>query len=219
MAALVFDLDGTLIDSVPDIAAALNKVFINEGQAPFTQAEVTSFIGHGLPSLVRKAMMARGMELTAHEALSTKVQAEYQADSSSRTRLYPHVRETLERLQSAGHRLGLCTNKPETAALLILQDLNLARYFDKVIGGTEGRLKPDPAPLHETFAALGNGPRLYIGDSEVDAQTAKAAAIPFLLFTEGYRKSGIADLPHLATFNDFNDLIDLIEKSLTLDIA
>ena len=214
MALVVFDLDGTLIDSVPDLAAALNGVFEAEGLAPFDLGEVTSFVGKGLPHLVKCAMERRGLDLADHGALAARVLAAYEADSSSRTRLYPNLRPALEALIARGHRLGLCTNKPEGPTRLILQQLDLARYFTAVQGGVAGQMKPDPQPLYQVIAAMGGGRALFVGDSEVDCEIAQAAGIGFVLFTEGYRKKSLDALPHLARFNDFKDLPEIVERML-----
>ncbi len=116
-------------------------------------------------------------------------------DAVGLTLPYPGVPEALEGLRQAGHVLGLCTNKPVGAARAVLRHLGLDRHFAVVIGG--GSLpvhKPDPAPLHATLAAMGGGDCLYVGDSEVDAETSARARVPFLLFTEGYRKTPANDI-------------------------
>ncbi|MFE3835800.1 phosphoglycolate phosphatase [Pseudogemmobacter sonorensis] len=210
MKPVLFDLDGTLIDSVPDIAAALNRVLAAEAQAPFDLAEVTSFVGKGIADLVARAMAARGLATTEHPRLTAAVLAAYQADGASRTRIYPGVVPALEALRARGHRLGICTNKPEPAARQILDQLGLSPLFDVVLGG--GRLavlKPDPAPLLTAMAEIG-GASIFVGDSEVDAETARRADAPFLLYTEGYRKSPVEALPHLAAFEHFDALPDLV---------
>ena len=123
--------------------------------------------------------------------------------------LYPGVRAALAVLRDEGHSLAICTNKPHAATLKCLADTGLTLLFDRVIGGDSlPTRKPDPAMLH---AALdGSGTALYVGDSETDAETAEAAGIPFLLFTEGYRKSAVEDLSHTASFSSFADLPNLI---------
>jgi phosphoglycolate phosphatase len=116
-------------------------------------------------------------------------------------------------LRDAGHAMALCTNKPVIPARAILARFELESLLPVVIGGDSLPVrKPDPAPLHAAARALGSAPVLYIGDSEVDAEAAEGAAIPLMLFTQGYRKSPIAVLTHLATFDHFDELPGLISR-------
>ena len=117
----------------------------------------------------------------------------------------------LDALRAEGHVLGICTNKPAAAARAVLRHLGLSDRFAAVIGGDSAPTrKPDPAPLHMAHNACGPGPAIFVGDSEIDAATARAAGMDLLLFTEGYRKSPVADLPHRAAFDDFAALPGLI---------
>ncbi|MDH5797545.1 MAG: phosphoglycolate phosphatase, partial [Paracoccaceae bacterium] len=186
MTAVVFDLDGTLIDSAPDIQAAANKMLAAEGKAPLDLPTVTSFIGNGLPKLVERVMRARGISVDEHARLTEMTLGFYNAAPSNLTRLYPGVRQALETLRQANCQIGLCTNKPVEPTWGILKDFDLTRFFDVVVGGDSLAVKkPDPAPLNAAFENLGVGSRYYVGDSEVDAETAARANVPFLLFTEG----------------------------------
>ena len=213
MIAILFDLDGTLIDSVPDIQAAVNHVFEAEGQAGFDLATVTGFVGNGLPMLVRRAMAARSLDAAAHDRLTQAVLARYTTAGSGLTRVYPGVSAALELLQTAGHPMGICTNKPEAAARQILEELDLAQFFQSIVGGDRlSVLKPDPAPLHLCMAELGVETALFVGDSEIDAAAAQQANLPFLLYTEGYRKSPVAALPHDASFETFSALPWLVAE-------
>ena len=115
----------------------------------------------------------------------------------------------------ANHDLGICTNKPLKPALKILKHLKLDHFFKCVTGGDNPfARKPDPRPLLETSASVGDGLCIYVGDSEVDAETAKRAEVPFLLFSEGYRKTPIEQIPHTFQFSCFKELPELIEKIL-----
>lgn len=215
--ALVFDLDGTLVDSAPDITAAVNRMLASEDQAPLDLATVTSFVGNGLPHLVARVIDHLGLDMARHDALTTRTLAEYNRSASSLTRPYPGVIDTLDLLTSQGAAMGICTNKPKEPARHVLSDLGLARFFDVIIGGDSlTTRKPDPQMLHAAFAALPDLPRLYVGDSEVDAETARNAGVPFLLFTEGYRKSPVAALPHQAAFGAFADLPGLVAQALAI---
>ncbi|MEZ5720738.1 MAG: HAD-IA family hydrolase [Paracoccaceae bacterium] len=120
----------------------------------------------------------------------------------------PGVPELLAALKADGHRLGVCTNKPEEPARLILNLLGLEGYIDTVVGGDSlPEKKPHPAPLILAFDRLGIGPRLYVGDSEVDAEVALAAAVRFAIYAHGYRKAAIEGLPHDFRFEHFSKLI------------
>ncbi len=210
---LIFDLDGTLVDSAPDIHAAANRMLADEGLEPLDLATVTGFIGNGLPRLVARVMAARGIDPARHGALTQVVLGYYNAAASVLTRPYPGVPQALDALRAAGHVLAVCTNKPEAPARSLLADLGLAPHFAVVIGGDSLPVtKPDPAPALACITALGGGAAAYVGDSEVDAATAAAAGLPFFLFTEGYRKTPVAELPHRAAFADFATLPDLIAK-------
>ncbi|MFN4154464.1 MAG: phosphoglycolate phosphatase [Paracoccaceae bacterium] len=210
---VVFDLDGTLIDSAPDIHAAVARMLEGEGRAALDLATVTSFVGNGLPKLVERVVGRVGLDMAHHPRLTKATLDHYNAASSDLTRPYPGVVAALEVLLGEGHAMAVCTNKPEAPARAILRDLGLERFFSVVIGGDSLAVtKPDPAPLHACIAALGGGPTIYVGDSEVDAATAQAARVPFALFTEGYRKTPVAELPHDAVFADFHGLPALLAQ-------
>ena len=208
MNAIIFDLDGTLVDSAPDIHAASERLLIQLGYSPLSLETIISFIGNGVPKLVERVMQARGL-YAEHEAqdLVAQFMRHYAAAATEKTTLYPHVVPALEALKGAGIALGVCTNKPQAPTHAVLKAFELTKYFDVVIGGdTMPVKKPDPAPLQRAFEDLQATRKLYIGDSDVDAQTAERAGVPFALFTEGYRKSDISDLPHAYRFDDFSTL-------------
>lgn len=216
MKTIVFDLDGTLIDSAPDIRAAVNRMLAGEGLEPLDLATITSFIGNGLPHLVKLVIDARGLDMARHDALTATVLDHYNAGNGELTTLYPHVRAVLESLHRDGHPIGLCTNKPVAPTRDILDHFGLTDLFSVIIGGDSlPQRKPHPAPLLAAFEALG-GPGIYVGDSEVDAETAQRAGMPIALFTEGYRKTPVADLPHTWSFSDFADLSAIIATSTSV---
>lgn len=188
---LVFDLDGTLIDSAPQIHAAANAVFAARGLPGFALATVLGFIGNGLGVLVGRLLAHQGLEAEGplHRDLVADFMRIYE-QAFDLTSLYPGAAEALQDLAAAGHHLAICTNKPEAPARAILHHFGLAELFPVVIGGDTLPLrKPDPAPLHAAIAALGPARTLFIGDSEVDAETARAADVPLALFSGGYRKA------------------------------
>ena len=210
---LVFDLDGTLVDSAPDIHAAVARMLADEGQPALALPLITSFVGNGLPKLVERVIGHVGLDMAQHARLTKATLDHYNAASSDLTRPYPGVMAVLTTLQLAGHPMAVCTNKPEAPARDILRALGMERFFRAVVGGDSLPVtKPDPAPLHACIAALGGGATLYVGDSEVDAATAVAARVPFALFTEGYRKTPVADLPHDVAFSTFDALPALVAQ-------
>lgn len=215
MSSIVFDLDGTLIDSAPDIRAAANKMLDEQGLEPLDLPTIVSFIGNGLPKLTERVMNARGLDLADHACLTEVVLNHYNAASSDLTVPYPGVMEALEGLKNLGFRMGVCTNKPEAPARAILEDMGMMPYFDAVVGGDSLDVKkPDRKPLIETFNQLGAQGGLYVGDSEVDAETAVNAGQRFALFTEGYRKTPVTQVPHDYQFSEFSQLVGIAETSI-----
>ncbi|MBF9030289.1 phosphoglycolate phosphatase [Rhodobacterales bacterium HKCCE3408] len=214
MARIAFDLDGTLIDSLPDIMEIANALLAEEGRPPLSRPEAMSFVGNGAPAFIERMRAARELPDTGQERLLATYLARYDG-AVDLTRPYPHVEDAIDALAAAGHSLGLCTNKPLSPTRAVLAHLNLDRRFPVILAGDSlPERKPDPAPLHATLDRLGTGPRLYVGDSEVDAETAQRAGIPFLLFTGGYRKTPVDRIPHAAAFDDWSALPDLVTRQL-----
>lgn len=208
---IVFDLDGTLIDSAPDIRALANRLLSEMDCAPVDLAETHSFIGNGAAAFIEKMRIARNIPEAEHDRLLSDFVSGYDT-AVGLTRPYPGVVKALDALAGEGRSLGICTNKPARPARAVLQHLGLIDRFGTVVGGdTAATRKPDTAPLLMAFAALGEGPCLYVGDSEVDAETAQRAGVPFLLFTGGYRKSPVEEIPHDAAFAKFDALPELVQ--------
>jgi phosphoglycolate phosphatase len=210
--ALVFDLDGTLIDSAPEIHAVANRVFSSKGLQPFSFEVVRNAIGNGVGVLVSRLMLSQGLDG------SGPLQAELASDfvkiyeeAFDLTSLYPGVTEALTHLVQAGHPMGVCTNKPEGPARAVLRHFGLDTLFQVVIGGDSlATRKPDTAPLYAALQALAAGPAIFVGDSEVDAETAHAAQIPLALYTQGYRKAPAETLGAKLVFDDFRALPGLV---------
>lgn len=204
--AVVFDLDGTLIDSAPDIHAVTNRMLAAEGQPPLSLETVRSFIGNGAGVLVARVMAARGLPEAEHARLTRAFVAEYEG-AVGLTRLYPGVAACLAQMQQQGLRLGLCTNKPLAPTRAVLRHFGLDPVFAVVVGGDSLPVrKPDPAPLLHAIGALGGGPVLYVGDSEVDAECADRAGVPLALYLGGYRTTPPEALPHAVAFSAFSAL-------------
>lgn len=219
MARIVFDLDGTLIDSAPDIHGIANVLLAEEGLAPISLDQTRDFIGNGAGVFVQRMRAARDVPDSEQTRLLDSFVARYDT-AVTLTRPYDGVVEALQTLRAAGHNLGICTNKPIRPCRAVLSHLDLDQYFETFWGGDSLPVhKPDPAPLDAAFAALPPGPELYVGDSDVDAQTALNAAVPFLLYTEGYRKHPVEEMPHSAAFSHFGDLPGLVARLLDTEAS
>src|SRR3954471_18338415 len=139
----VFDLDGTLVDSAPDIHAALDRLMAGLGQPPFARAEVTRMIGDGVRALVQRALAARGLGF--EEAALAAFTADYTARAAEATAPFPGIPEALAALEVAGWRLAICTNKPVAATLALLEGIGLGGRFAAIGGGDSFAMrKPDP---------------------------------------------------------------------------
>jgi phosphoglycolate phosphatase len=212
-ATIAFDLDGTLVDSIDHIHHAVSAGLSEMALPPLTRDETQGFVGRGLPVLLQRALDHLGQSQDLHADLSDRTMRHYVDTPSDPASVYPGAVAALTALQSVGYHLTLCTNKPLAATRTTLRDVGLERFFNTVIAGDSlPTRKPEPEML---LAALGDAPRaLYVGDSEVDAETASRAGIRFLLFTEGYRKAPVDALQHTATFSDFAVLPDLVARHL-----
>jgi len=210
---VLFDLDGTLIDSAGDLRAALNKMLAAFGREPLPLPDVIGMIGNGVPTLVKRGLAARpGDPIDPADAVA-KFNAAYDAAPMDLTRVYPGVTQTLDRLKAGGMAMGVCTNKHADSAKHILTELGLAPYFTELIAGDSLPFrKPDPRVLTETLKRLGLtiGDAWMIGDSEVDAATAEAAGMDFVLLTYGYHHGPVDQIPALHRLDRFADLVDVL---------
>ena len=191
--AVVFDLDGTLVDSHRDIAEATNAVIADLGGTPLELSVVTTFVGDGAAVLIRRAMTRAGIDVDLRDALA-RFLVHYDARLLATTQPYPGMVDVLTALRPT-RRLAVLTNKPQQPSVRLLEGLGLLPFFDDVIGGDTalGR-KPDPAGLRALIANAGVTPAetLLIGDSPVDRATARNAGTGICLarYGFGYRFDG-----------------------------
>lgn len=212
-ALVVFDLDGTLIDSAPDMHRAVNLMLRDLGCNPLSLPEIRTMVGDGAAALIARALAARQC-VTADAGASLELFLDYyKEEPTAATRLFPGVPETLARLHSVGLTLAVCTNKPGDLTETILERLQVIRYFDRVVAGdTLPYRKPDPRALLNVLEGFGTpqAATLLVGDSEVDAATASAASVPFVLMTYGYHRGPVQEIASVATLDHFPELATLL---------
>lgn len=216
--AVVFDLDGTLVDSAPDLIAALNRLLVAEGRRRVDMAEGTVMIGDGVRTLVERGFAATGPAVAgeALDALAKRYLADYEANVCVETRVFPGAEAVLKTLFADGVGMGICTNKPEAPARAILSGLGLAGFFGVVIGGdtVPGARKPDARPMLATLRGLGVGANeaVMVGDSTNDVQTARAAGTKVVVVGHGYTRVPAAELGADAVVDGFAGLADTLSR-------
>jgi 2-phosphoglycolate phosphatase, prokaryotic len=212
--AVVFDLDGTLIHSLPDLTAAVNHLLAEEGRDPVTEAEVGPMVGDGAHTLVSRAFAARGgLPGPDVEPYLARFLAFYEPNSTVLTKPFPHVVPTLERLKARGIALAVCTNKPTAATHEILAALGLGQYFAVVVGGDDTpALKPNPAHLNAVLDRLGvaHDEAVMVGDSINDVLAAKGAGVTCIAVSFGYARVPAKDLGADLVVDDFRTVADAV---------
>ncbi len=188
---LLCDLDGTLVDSLPDLAAAVGALLEEEGRPGLAPEAVAAMVGDGVPKLIERALAATGGVPTEAElaALVARYLPIYEARMTELTRPYPGAIETLRALKAAGWRLAVCTNKPEAPSRAIVAGLGFEGLFEAVSGGDSLPVKkPDPGHLLGLLDLLGAAPgaAVMLGDSRNDVLAARAAGLPAIAIAHGY---------------------------------
>jgi phosphoglycolate phosphatase len=208
---VVFDLDGTLVDTAPDLVDTLNVVFARAGLPPVPFATARNMIGGGARAMIERSLKAEGRPLVAAEidTLFGHFVDHYTAHIADRSRPFPGLQAALERLAACGCSLAICTNKFEALSLRLLAALDLAKHFAAICGpDTLGMQKPDPEMLRQTIVRAGGRPdcAVMVGDSATDIDTARAAGIPIVAVEFGYTEIPVAELGPDKIISHFDEL-------------
>lgn len=214
--AVIFDLDGTLIDSAPDLCAALNAVMAEAGLPDIPESDVRHMVGQGALVLIRKGFAAHGQTVD-EDALQDWRQVflrYYETECLARTEPFEGTLDCLTALADAGHPLGICTNKPIGLSHKVLDGLNLSRHFLSIVGGDSLAVgKPDPSPLHKAIADAGANPKtaIMVGDSINDVTAAKRAGVPVVAVSFGYTQIPPGELGAHALIDHLSELPPLVQ--------
>jgi phosphoglycolate phosphatase len=212
---LVLDLDGTLVDTAPDLIAAMNTVIAMDGIAPVAAEAGVQMIGHGARVMLQSAFEAAGRTITAAglDHLTETFLAVYGEHVADRSRPFPGAEAMLDRFARAGWQLAVCTNKHQNASRKLLTILGLADRFAVIAGqDTFGFRKPDPRHLTETILAAGGtaANAVMVGDSITDVDTAIAANVPVVAVSFGYSAIPVENLGATRVVAHFDDLWDVV---------
>lgn len=214
---VVFDLDGTLVDTAPDVLRALNRTLSGLGRPPHTVEDVRRYLGDNA-HILESAFAATGGVPSASEltALRQAYLEDYAANPLTASTLFPDVFEALGTMRRRGYRLAVCTNKPSMTALPVLEASGLAPWFDAVVCGDQvGNRKPHADHVHAAIAAAGgdaSSPAMFVGDTHVDIQAARNAAIPAVAVTFGYGPDVVGDIGADAIVAGFGELADAVDE-------
>lgn len=206
---VVFDLDGTLADTAPDLTDALNHALGVLGRPPVPAESVRAMVGHGARALLAKGLEATGGGDAALVEAGFPIFLDwYEAHIADRSRPFPGVEAALDALAADGVALAVCTNKLERLARDLVAALGWDGRFAAIVGGdTLPVRKPDPAPLHHAIALAGGGPAAFVGDSITDTDTARAAAIPCVALSFGFSDRPPEELGADRLIDHWDDLI------------
>jgi len=208
---IIFDLDGTLIDTAPDLVDTLNVVFAREGLPPVPYETARNLIGGGARMMIVRGIEAEGrtVEPAEIERLFQDFIVHYSAHIADRSRPFPGLVDALDALAAANWRFAVCTNKLESLSVLLLKELGLAHRFAVICGqDTFGVQKPDPEILRRTVKAAGGTLQnaIMIGDSLTDIRTARAAGVPVIAVDFGYTERPVAELGPDRIISRFGEL-------------
>lgn len=221
--AVLLDFDGTLVDTAPDLVAALNRLLEETGRAPVAFERFRALAGEGAKRLLLRALAAQGERPPGDEAVARLVErlvASYYDIQTERVRLFPSVAETLERFGAAGVPLGLCTNRYDASTRLLLAHFGIDRLFGTVRAGDRvARRKPDPGHLHEALADLGARPEraVMVGDGAADVEASRGAGVAVVAVSYGYSPVPVRSLGADAVIDEFAALPTVLERLFPRD--
>jgi phosphoglycolate phosphatase len=214
--AVIFDLDGTLVDTAPDLTLATNHVLVSAGLAPTSDQSVRTMVGRGARMLITRGFAAQGVTLEAArlEQHYVKFVEFYSKNICTHSRPFPGAVALLERCAQAGLKLGICTNKLEGLSVQLIEALGLSHRFGAIVGADSiGIAKPDPAPYRETLRRLGvEGASIMVGDSETDILTARAAGVPVIGVSFGYTPRPVVEYGPDHIVDHFNEIWPVLES-------
>jgi phosphoglycolate phosphatase len=209
---LIFDLDGTLVDTKQDLTNAVNATRARMGLPALDEQLVSSYVGDGAPTLIRRVLAPEASEEALARALEFFL-AYYGEHKLDCTRPYPGVREALERLSRAGVQMAVLTNKPVRVSQAILEGLSLEGYFARIYGGNSfEQKKPDPVGVETLLAELGveRERAMIVGDSAIDVRTARNASVKVCGVTYGFQPETLAAEPPDVVVDSLAQLADII---------
>jgi len=214
-ATILFDLDGTLVDTAPDLLGTLSWLLVEEGLDPLDMAQARDLIGHGIRPMVEKALRraGRGDTVDEVEAVYGRYIAAYEARIARESRPYPGIVEALDHFASQGMRLCVATNKIHRLSVMLLDALELSHRFTVIAGAdTYGVRKPDPGHLLNAIRDAGGDPRraVMVGDSEPDIRAAQAAKIPVIGYSGGYTQIPLEALKPDVIISDYSKLPSIV---------
>jgi phosphoglycolate phosphatase len=214
---VVFDLDGTLAETAPDIMATLNRILVKEGLAALPLEKARELVGAGARALIDRGFKASGAPLSPEklDLLFQDFLVDYIENIHHATYLYPGVEAALDALEAQGYAFAVCTNKPEPHSVKLIESLGIAKRFRFIAGReTFPFNKPDPRHLTETIRLAGGnaGRAIMVGDSKTDVDTARAARIPVIGFTFGYTDVPMASLKPDIVLDHFDGLVEAVAQ-------
>lgn len=211
---VAFDLDGTLADTAPDLAATLNHVLDRLGRPGVDPESVRHLVGHGAKALLRNGLAAsdEASEKLVEQGFPIYLDY-YSKNICVRTKPYPALDEALDELSERGVGLAICTNKQERLTHLLVEALGWRDRFAAIVGAdTTPARKPDPLPLREAIALAGGGRAVFVGDSVTDADTARAAGLPFVAVSFGFSDRPVGELGADAVIDSYSELVGVLER-------